>query len=150
MFDIGWNELLIIAVVAIVIIGPKDLPRMMRVVGQWSGRIKRMARDFQGQFNEAIREAELEDVKKSAEDIGKEIGKAADVSKELAKVDRDVKSAVAKPADDIGKEMAKAGAEVEAELAKPAAEAPATPDSTATPAGQMPETPAKAAEGAGS
>ncbi len=70
MFDIGWNELLLIAVVAIVVIGPKDLPRAMRYVGQWSGRMKRMAREFQGQFNEALREAELDDVKKSAEDIG--------------------------------------------------------------------------------
>ena len=60
MFDIGWTELLVVAVVAIVVIGPKDLPRAMRIVGQWTGRMKRMARDFQGQFNEALREAELD------------------------------------------------------------------------------------------
>ena len=60
MFDIGWTELLVIAVVAIVVIGPKDLPRAMRTVGQWTGKMKRMAREFQGQFNEALREAELD------------------------------------------------------------------------------------------
>jgi sec-independent protein translocase protein TatB len=46
MFEIGWTELVLIAVVAIVVIGPKDLPRAMRVVGQWSARMKRMAGDF--------------------------------------------------------------------------------------------------------
>ena len=67
MFEIGWTELLVIAVVAIVVIGPKDLPRAMRSVGQWTGKMKRMAREFQGQFNEAIREAELDGVKKDVE-----------------------------------------------------------------------------------
>ena len=71
MFDISWSELLVIAVVAIVVIGPKDLPRALRFVGQWTGRMKRMAREFQNQFNEAIREAELDSVQRDIEDIGK-------------------------------------------------------------------------------
>ena len=58
MFEIGWSELLVIAVVAIVVIGPKDLPKAMRAVGGWTAKMKRMAREFQGQFNEALREAE--------------------------------------------------------------------------------------------
>ncbi len=73
MFDIGWTELLVIAVVAVVVIGPKDLPRVMRMVGQWTGKMKRMAREFQGQFNEALREAELEDVRKDVEAISKDL-----------------------------------------------------------------------------
>ena len=97
MFDIGWSELLVIAVVAIVVIGPKDLPRAMRVVGQWTGRMKRMAREFQNQFNEALREAELDDVKKDVEAIGK-IDPLADVRKEMAKVDASVRSDLDKPA----------------------------------------------------
>jgi len=71
MFDIGWSELLVIAVIAIVVVGPKDLPRMLRTFGNYAGKAKRMANDFKRQFNEALREAELEDVRKSVEDIGK-------------------------------------------------------------------------------
>jgi sec-independent protein translocase protein TatB len=96
MFDIGWNELLLIAVVAIVVIGPKDLPRAMRFVGQWTGRAKRVARDFQNQFNEAIREAELEDVKKSVTELGK-IDPLADVKREMTKAEGDVRAALDKP-----------------------------------------------------
>lgn len=79
MFDIGWSELVVIAVVAIVVIGPKDLPRVMRTVGQWTGKMKRMSREFQSQFNEALREAELEGVRKDVEEIGK--GLREEVSK---------------------------------------------------------------------
>ncbi len=63
MFDIGWSELLVIAVVAIVVVGPKDLPDMLRNLGRGMKAMRRMAADFQGQFNEALREAELDDVK---------------------------------------------------------------------------------------
>jgi sec-independent protein translocase protein TatB len=69
MLDIGWSELLIIGVVALVVVGPKDLPKLLRVVGQSIAKIRRMASEFQGQVNEAIREAELEDVKKSVDDL---------------------------------------------------------------------------------
>ena len=96
MFEIGWTELVVIAIVAIVVIGPKDLPRAMRFVGQWTGRMKKMAREFQGQFNEALREAELDSVRKDVEAIGK-MDPLAGVRKEMAKVDAAVKD-VAKPA----------------------------------------------------
>lgn len=97
MFDIGWTELLVIAVVALVVIGPKDLPRAMRVVGQWTGKMKKMAREFQSQFNEALREAELEGVKKDVEAIGK-IDPLAGVRKEMASVDTAVRRELDKPA----------------------------------------------------
>jgi sec-independent protein translocase protein TatB len=64
MFDIGWGELLVIGVVALIAIGPKELPGVLRSVGQWVGKIKRMAGEFQGQFQEAMREAEVADLKK--------------------------------------------------------------------------------------
>lgn len=89
MFDIGWTELVVIAVVAIVVIGPKDLPRALRTFGQWSGRVKRMAREFQGQFNEALREAELDGVQKEIESIGK-IDPLKGVRSEMAKLDNPV------------------------------------------------------------
>jgi sec-independent protein translocase protein TatB len=64
MFDIGWSELIVIGVVALIAIGPRELPGVLRSVGQWIGKIKRMASDFQGQFQEAMREAEVADLKK--------------------------------------------------------------------------------------
>jgi sec-independent protein translocase protein TatB len=69
MLDIGWSELLLIAVVAIVVIGPKDLPDALRTLGRMMTKIRRMAGEFQGQFNQALREANLEDVKKDFDEI---------------------------------------------------------------------------------
>ncbi len=69
MFDIGWSELVVIGVVALIAIGPKELPGVLRMIGQWVGKARRMASDFQGQFNEAMREAEMADIKKSFDDI---------------------------------------------------------------------------------
>lgn len=60
MFEIGWSEILVIAVVAIVVFPSKDLPKLLRTVGQTVGRLRRMAGDFQSQFSQALREAERE------------------------------------------------------------------------------------------
>lgn len=70
MFDIAWSEMVLIGAVALVVIGPKDLPKVLRTVGQTIGKVRRMATEFQGQFNEAMREAELADLKKQVEDVG--------------------------------------------------------------------------------
>jgi sec-independent protein translocase protein TatB len=67
MFDIGWSELVVIGVVALIAIGPKELPGVLRAIGQWTGKIRRMAGEFQGQFQEAMREAEMADVKKQVD-----------------------------------------------------------------------------------
>jgi sec-independent protein translocase protein TatB len=64
MFGVDSSELLIIAVVALVVIGPKDLPRVMRVVGQWVGRARGMARHFRSGIDEMIRQSELEELEK--------------------------------------------------------------------------------------
>ena len=69
MFEIGWSEILVIGVVALIAIGPKELPGVLRSAGQWIGKIKRMASEFQGQFQEAMREAEMSDLKKHADDL---------------------------------------------------------------------------------
>ncbi len=69
MFDIGWSELVVIAIVALIAIGPKELPGVLRMVGQWMAKARRLASDFQGQFNEAMREAEMADIKKQFEDV---------------------------------------------------------------------------------
>jgi len=65
MFDFAWSELALIAVVALVVIGPKDLPRVLKVVGYWVRKARGVAREFQGSIDQMIREAELEDVKKN-------------------------------------------------------------------------------------
>lgn len=69
MFDIGGGELVVIGIVALVAIGPKELPTVLRTVGRYMGKIKRMSAEFQGQFQEALREAELSDLTKHAEDL---------------------------------------------------------------------------------
>ena len=69
MFDIGWSELVVIAVVALIAIGPKELPGVLRMVGQWMGKARKMAGEFQGQFQEAMREAEMADLKKTFDEV---------------------------------------------------------------------------------
>jgi sec-independent protein translocase protein TatB len=69
MFDIGWSELLVIIVVAIVVVGPKELPRLMGTFGRYAGKLRRAAADFQRQFDEAMRDTEVAEVKKAMESV---------------------------------------------------------------------------------
>lgn len=68
MLDIGWTELVVIAIVLIVVVGPKDLPPMLRAFGRMTSKLRGMASDFRQQFDEALREADLEDVRKTISD----------------------------------------------------------------------------------
>ncbi len=110
MFDIGWSELVVIAVVALIAIGPKELPGVLRMVGQWMGKARKMAAEFQGQFQEAMREAEMADLKKSFDEVKeaatgftsnnimtsleKDVGKALDIDG----IDKPAASATETPA----------------------------------------------------
>jgi sec-independent protein translocase protein TatB len=78
MFDISWGKLVIIGVVALIVIGPKELPGVLRMVGQWLGKIRRMAGEFQGQFQEAMREAEMADLKKQFDETTSSLNAALD------------------------------------------------------------------------
>ena len=69
MFEIGWSELLVIGVVLIVVVGPKDLPRMLRTFGRTTTHLRKMAGDFRKQFDDALREAELDDVRDTVKDL---------------------------------------------------------------------------------
>jgi len=69
MFDFAPDKLILIGVIALIVIGPKDLPRVLRQLGQLAGKMSRMAAEFRGQFLEAMREAELEDLKSEAEKL---------------------------------------------------------------------------------
>jgi sec-independent protein translocase protein TatB len=101
MFDIGWGELLVIGMVALVAIGPKELPGVLRTVGQWTGKLRRMATEFQNQFHEAMREAELADLKKQVDDITGEVRSygsfdpVSDVRRELEKTQSQIENAMA-------------------------------------------------------
>src|SRR5215470_15229136 len=72
MFDITSSKLLILGIVALIIIGPKDLPALLRTIGKYVGIIKRQAAEFRAQFDEAMRESELAELRKSVESIQQE------------------------------------------------------------------------------
>src|SRR5260370_17921950 len=91
MFEFAWSELAVIAVVALVVIGPKDLPRVMRTVGIWVGKARAIAREFQGSLDQMMREAELEEMRKQVEqatnvNLAPEIDRPIDPAGELQKI----------------------------------------------------------------
>jgi len=69
MFDISWTEFVLIGIVALIVIGPKELPGVLRTLGQYTRKVRGMAAEFQNQFQEAMREAEMADLKKSVDDM---------------------------------------------------------------------------------
>ncbi len=125
MFDIGWSELVVIAVVALIAIGPKELPGVLRMVGQWMGKARKMAAEFQGQFQEAMREAEMADLKKSFDEV-KEAATGFAGNNVMTSLEKDVSKAL--DIDVIDKPAASA-------TETPAIEPPATSklDAPATP-----------------
>ncbi|MBB5754590.1 Sec-independent protein translocase protein TatB [Prosthecomicrobium pneumaticum] len=126
LFDIGWSEMLVIAVVAIVVVGPKDLPRMLRAFGNSVGKMRRMAGEFQKQFNEALREAELEDVKKSIDEV-RGLNPMQGIRNSILSVEDAVKAPpVAKPAPEPVPPPATTAAQPDPD-APPAVAAPAKP-----------------------
>ena len=121
MFDIGWSELLVIGVVAIIVVGPKDLPKLMRGIGHYAGKLRRAASDFQRQFEEAMRESEVEEVRKAIESVKVE-GKPLDQPVMLPKPQSDVKpEAAARPGAAKPKPARKASPAKSKSAAKPKA-----------------------------
>ena len=92
MFNLGWGELVVIGIVALIAIGPKELPTVLRTLGQWMGKVRRMANEFQGQFQEALREAEFADLKKHADDISSSVSELSNIDP-LADAQKDVERA---------------------------------------------------------
>ena len=128
MFDIGWSELVVIAVVALIAIGPKELPAVLRTVGQYMGKIRRMASEFQGQFQEAMREAEMADLKKSVDEITDAAKGGTDSFTHydpLADVKKEVDSFAADP---LGASAAASASSASPEAAAPSTPAPLSPD----------------------
>ena len=96
MFDIGWSELVVIAVVALIAIGPKELPSVLRMVGQWMGKARKMAAEFQGQFQEAMREAEMADLKKSFDEV-KDVATGMSPTNLMTSLQKDVSDSLQLP-----------------------------------------------------
>ncbi|MBF0166668.1 MAG: twin-arginine translocase subunit TatB [Alphaproteobacteria bacterium] len=89
MLDVDISELAVIAVVALVVIGPKDLPKVLRVMGQWTRKARLLAGEFQKSVDDMMRESELDDLKKQAQsfnslNVGREIEKAVDPKGEMS------------------------------------------------------------------
>ena len=132
MFDIGWSEFALIAVVALIAIGPKELPGVLRTVGQWMGKARKMAAEFQGQFQEAMREAEMADLKKSFDEV-REAASGFTSGNLMTSLEKDVSSALR--IDDVDKPAA-AATDTPASGDAPATsnvDAPATPTTSETP-----------------
>jgi len=145
MFDIGWSELVLIGVVALIVIGPKELPGVLRAVGQWSTKIRRMAAEFQGQFQEALREAEVADLKKQVDEIN-------DAARSISRFDPltyDPGKETSSPPADSGKEVSAPQSAANDVEALPESSTPAesdTPEPTAPPSEVSTAPPSAASE----
>ncbi len=131
MFDLGWGELVVIGIVALIAIGPKELPTVLRTLGQYMAKVKRMASEFQGQFQEAMREAEFADLKKQADDLTSSVTDFSSIDP-MADVEKEMKSAFEpnEPAKVESATTETAAAETTTPTPAPEAEAAATPDAT--------------------
>jgi sec-independent protein translocase protein TatB len=157
MFDISWTEFLLIGVVALIVIGPKELPTVMRTMGQWTRKVRGMATEFQNQFQEAMREAEMSDLKKQVDDMArdvKDIDPLKGVREDIESAGKDVEHSLGSTPEQpalpaAGSEPAMT--ETAAEPAPAPAEAASVP-ALETPAPPRPETIEKAeqADGTGS
>ncbi|WP_372006542.1 Sec-independent protein translocase protein TatB [Tistrella mobilis] len=153
MFDIGWAELALVFVVALIVIGPKDLPVALRAAGVWIGRLRRMAREFQSSVDEVLRESELKELRDRAEkasrfDMGEATRRAIDPDGALERATSPVSLEDDAPAARAA--AADAPATAPAASASPASQTPppavpAPTDATpAAPVGAKPATPATA------
>jgi sec-independent protein translocase protein TatB len=94
MFDIGWTELLVIGIVTLIVVGPKELPALLRTLGNGMSKLRRMASEFQSQFNDAMREAELDELRKQAEKLSQDVASSVNP---LEKAASDVQSSIDAP-----------------------------------------------------
>ena len=120
MFEISWSELLILAVVALIFIGPKDLPAFFNTLGKYAGALRRQANEFKSHFEDAMREAEMENLRKELDSVREEVTRSVRDAERAA--DESLKSA-------------------ETEVKSSTAAIEMKPDAAATPALPVPEAP---------
>jgi sec-independent protein translocase protein TatB len=139
VFGIEWSEYAVIAIVALIVIGPKELPAVLRTIGQWTTKIRRMAAEFQSQFQEALREAEMADLKKEVDNLN-------DVAKGFSQFDDPLKEATKWEANPDG--LAKSAEASSAEASSAEASSGEAPRESAPVAPVPPaEPPSQAGEG---
>src|SRR5512138_3879780 len=142
MFDIGWSEMAVIALVALIVIGPKDLPKAMKTAAQWMRKARSLTREFQSGIDEMVREAELEDARKALEatrrgNLERTISNAVDPEGEMDKEVRSLeREARRESPDDVadaaaGEEASKAERPAEGNAEKAAAKMVTNPVSVA-------------------
>ena len=145
MFDIGWPEMAVVAVIAVIIIGPKDLPRIMRWVGGWVGKARTMTRQFQRSMDDMAREADVADLKKDIDSVSK-INPTQELDKAIDPTGSVKKALDPAAADDAGAPTPEAKPETLDEApTTPVAETPAeTPVGEGEPAADTSKTQASA------
>ncbi|MGM0584911.1 MAG: Sec-independent protein translocase protein TatB [Pseudomonadota bacterium] len=144
MFDIGWSELLVLGAIALIVVGPKDLPGMLRKLGQFAGQAKRLARDFQRSMEEAADQADLKEMRDLQKSVTDWKGKVTDNTlRKRAESFLDGEGEDAAKAPDPGSHAAAEEAESAAwearQAAKPASDGPAAGDAPEPPASDAPE-----------
>lgn len=105
MFDVSWSELLILGLVALIVVGPKDLPRFLNMLGRYAGVVRRQANEFRSVFDQAMREAEMDEIQKEVRAVSDGVKASLDEAtrsvesvKTAAKVETDAKpAAMAEP-----------------------------------------------------
>ncbi|EAQ26665.1 Sec-independent protein translocase protein TatB [Roseovarius sp. 217] len=118
MFDLGWTELLLIGIVALIVVGPKDLPGMFLAVGKFIGKAKGMAREFSRAMNDAAEQSGVSDIQKTFKSASNPMKTAMDeVRKTTDSVSRDVKDAAKPPLTQEQKAAAETAREKTAEMA---------------------------------
>jgi sec-independent protein translocase protein TatB len=137
IFDVGWGELVLIGVVALIVFGPKELPVVLRTVGQYMTKIRRMAAEFQSQFQEAMREAEMAELKQHFDTI-------QDAAKGIGSFDP--AGSIANPIESAAAETAPPGSAATAPVPEPTPEPPAPTQSAAAGPESAPPAPASAGE----
>ena len=141
MFDISWTEFLLIGIVALIVIGPKELPGVMRTMGQWTRKLRSMASDFQHQFQEAMREAEMTDLKKQVDDMAHDIKNydpLQGVRTDVEAIGRDVESSLGAPAPATESSLPEATAQLADSHAIGTAPGPVAPEAAEQSAAELP------------
>jgi sec-independent protein translocase protein TatB len=122
MFDLTSGKLLLLAIVALIVLGPKDFPILLRTIGKYMGIIKRQADEFRAQFDEAMRESELEQLKKDVEGLGQDLDQSM----------RETEQSISSDLSGLTKDIEGIKSDVEAQLSDPLLPSPQS-------SGNMPE-----------
>jgi sec-independent protein translocase protein TatB len=120
MFDLSWAHILILLVVALVVVGPKDLPRLMHMIGRWLGKARAMANEFRKSFDEMARQAELDELRKEIAALRSE--------RPLADMEQHIEHGILPPADEVMQPIPPAQPEPPVEAAEAEEQPPAKAD----------------------